>query len=101
MISRIFTLLIIGTLLCYALAGLKVNIRHTPKDQTASRLIKESIANKNYIKLTEEEVRDMQQGKVPKSLSKTSLDSTIDLDNYDNSEYLGLLEIGNPTQKFN
>ena len=101
MVSRIFTLLIIGTLLCYALAGLKVNMRHIPNDQTASRLIKESIANKNYIKLTQEEVDDIQQGKVPKSLSETSLKFTIDLDNYDNSEYLGLLKIGDPPQEFN
>ena len=97
--AKIPLVLIATTLLCCALAGLRVDLNRKSKVDEASHITKDMISNRTP--LTDQDMDDLKHGKVPDSQEITYKSERIDLTNFQNLQFYGPLKIGSRHEEFN
>ena len=97
--AKILLVMILITLLCYALAGLKVGLSRKAKADETSHITKDMISNKTP--LTDQDMDDLKHGKEPHSQGITYKSERINLNNYLDLTYYGPLKIGSRREEFN
>ena len=98
MSNKIVSLLIVATILCYAFAGLRVDLNRKSKLKQTLPDIQDILSNS--IPLTEQDMNDMKQGKVPDSLKDVYKSERVNLENYEDFQYYGPIQIGSQRQEF-
>ena len=99
MSNKIVSLLIVATILCYAFAGLRVDLNRKSKLKQTLPDIQDILSNS--IPLTEQDMNNMKQGKVPDSLKDVYKSERVNLKNYEDFQYYGPIKIGSRSKKFN
>ena len=98
MSNKIVSLLIVATILCYAFAGLRVDLNRKSKLKQTLPDIQDILSNS--IPLTEQDMNNMKQGKVPDSLKDVYKSERVNLKNFKDVQYYGPIQIGSQRQEF-
>ena len=96
---KILLVLIVATLLFYALAGLRVDLNRKAKVDETSHITKDMISNRTP--LTDQDMDDLKHGKTPDSQEITYKSERIDLTSLQDLQYYGPLKIGSQREEFN